>query len=229
MRRIRLVSAIAALVTVTASAHLAHLESKAGQAPSDGSPLMNPSHKHWSRTAPESFRVRFETSKGNFIVEAHRSWAPRGVDRFYNLVAAGFFDDSRFFRIRARYIAQFGIPGRPDVAAVWKDRAIADDRVRQSNRRGFIAYAMTGPNTRTTQLYINLVDNLHLDAEGFAPIGRVIDGMQAVDSLYSGYDEQSGGGMRRGKQAPLFAGGNEYLDRDFPKLDKLARARLDFK
>ena len=188
--------------------------------------LLNPRHKLWKRKAPDVFRVKFETSKGDFVVEAHRDWAPHGADRLYNLVRAGFFDDSRFFRVRAGFIAQFGIPGDPAVAAVWRSRAIPDDPARQSNTRGFVAYAMTGPDTRTTQLFVNLADNSRLDGEGFAPVGRVVEGMDVVDRLYAGYGETAGGGMRGGKQAPLFEGGNAYLDREFPKLDRLLRAGI---
>lgn len=177
--------------------------------------------------APEVFRARFETGRGAFVVEARCAWAPRGVDRFYHLVHTGFFDDSRFFRVRARYIAQFGIPGDPTLAATWRDRTFPDDSARESNARGTIAYAMlTTPNTRTTQLFINLADNTALDAQGFAPIGRVVEGMAVVDSLYAGYDEGAGGGMRAGKQGRIFAEGNAHLDRDFPKLDRLIRARI---
>ncbi|MFY9555251.1 MAG: peptidylprolyl isomerase [Blastocatellia bacterium] len=168
-----------------------------------------------------------DTSKGLFVLEVHRDWAPRGADRFYNLVRAGFFDNSRFFRVRAGFIAQFGIAGDPATAAVWKDQAIPDDPVRQSNTRGSIAYAMTGPNTRTTQLYINLADNSRLDRDGFSPIGKVVEGMAVVDQLYSGYDEHAGGGMRGGKQGLIFAGGNAYLDREFPRLDKVVRATIE--
>jgi len=187
---------------------------------------MNPKHEMWRQAAPAVFRVRFETSKGSFVVEAHRDWASHGVDRFYNLARAGFFDDSRFFRVRASFIAQFGIPGDPAIAAIWQDQTIQDDPPRQSNARGFVAYAMTGPNSRTTQLFINLSDNSRLDKEGFAPIGKVIEGMEIVDQLYAGYGEEAGGGMRGGKQEKLFRGGNAYLDREFPKLDKLVRAKI---
>ena len=187
--------------------------------------LMNPRHEWWAVSAPGVFRVKVETSQGAFVVECHRDWATHGADRFYNLVRAGFFDDSRFFRVRAGFIAQFGIPGEPAVAAVWQDQTIPDDPVRQSNTRGFVAYAMTGPNRRTTQLFINLADNSRLDKEGFAPIGRVVEGMEVVDRLYAGYGEEAGGGMRGGKQGQLFKGGNAYLDREFPRLDKLLRAR----
>ena len=189
--------------------------------------LKNPRHKLWNRQAPEVFKVRFETGKGPFIIEVHRMWAPRGADRFYNLVSQGFFDDSRFFRVRAGYIVQFGIPGDPVIASLWRNQTILDDPVRQSNLRSFVAFAMTGPDTRTTQIYINLVDNTRLDAEGFSPIGKVVAGMESVDQLYAGYGEDAGGGMRGGKQGRIFEAGNEYLDKNFPKLDKLIRARID--
>ena len=188
--------------------------------------LMDPSHALWSEPAPDVFQVRVETSKGSFVIEAHRAWAPTGVDRFYNLVRTGFFDDSRFFRVRAGFIAQFGIPGDPAVTALWKDRTMPDDPVRQSNTRGYVAYAMTGPDTRTTQLYINYGDHARLDAEGFAPIGRVVEGMEVVDQLYAGYDEEAGGGMRGGKQDKMLEGGNAHLDAHFPLLDKLWRATM---
>jgi peptidyl-prolyl cis-trans isomerase A (cyclophilin A) len=176
------------------------------------------------KTAPEIFQVKFQTSKGDFIIEAHREWAPRGVDRFFDLVRARLFDDSRFFRVRAGFIVQFGIAGDPAVATRWKEKTIADDPVRESNTRGLVTYAMTGPDARTTQLFINLGDNSRLDREGFAPIGRVIEGMPIVDQLYAGYGEEAGGGMRGGKQEKLFAEGNRYLDREFPKLDKILKA-----
>jgi cyclophilin family peptidyl-prolyl cis-trans isomerase len=174
-----------------------------------------------NETAPEVFQVKFQTSKGDFIIEGHRDWAPRGANRFFDLVRAGFFDDSRFFRVRAGFIVQFGIAGDPAVATGWKEKTIADDPVRESNTRGFVTYAMTGPGARTTQLFINLADNSRLDREGFAPIGRVIEGMENVDQLYAGYGEEAGGGMRGGKQEKLFGEGNRYLDREFPKLDKI--------
>lgn len=188
--------------------------------------LRHPDHPFFAEPALAVFQARFETTQGVFIIEVTRAWAPRGADRFYHLVRAGFFDDSRFFRVRAGYIAQFGIPGDPSIAGLWRDRAMPDDSATQSNRRGFIAYAMTGPDTRTTQLFINLADNVQLDAQGFAPIGRVIEGMDAVDRLYAGYDESAGGGMRLGRQGRIFAEGNAHLDRDFPLLDRLLRAAI---
>jgi len=179
-----------------------------------------------SPAAPRVFDARVETSKGLFVLEIQRDWAPRGADRFYTLARAGFFDDSRFFRVVPNFIAQFGIPGDPRVASAWRDRAFDDDSVRHSNVRGTIAFAMTGPNTRTTQLFISLTDNTRLDSQGFAPIGSVIEGMAVVDSLYSGYGESSGGGVRAGRQAALFSGGNVYLDQTYPKLDRLIRVTI---
>ncbi|MDQ6623427.1 MAG: peptidylprolyl isomerase [Verrucomicrobiota bacterium] len=188
--------------------------------------LRDPGSAFWTEEAPKVFRAKFVTSKGDFVIEAHRDWAPRGVDRFYNLVRAGFFDDSRFFRVRAGFIVQFGIAGDPAIATRWRDEKIAEDPPRQTNTRGFVSYAMTGPDARTTQLFVNLADNSRLDAEGFAPIGRVVEGMKVVDAIYSGYGEASGGGMRGGKQQRLFAEGNAFLDREFPKLDRIVKAEI---
>jgi len=175
---------------------------------------------------PARFYVRFDTSQGAFTVEVTRDWAPRGADRFYELVRNRFFDGQKFFRVRAGFIAQFGLHPDPKVIAKWKHRTIPDDPVTQSNVRGTLAYAMTGPDTRSTQIYINLADNARLDKEGFAQFGRVVEGMDVVDHLYSGYGESAGGGMRGGKQGPIEAGGNEYLDKNFPKLDFIKTARL---
>ena len=168
--------------------------------------------------------VDIDTSQGRFALEVHPEWAPLGAARFLDLVKSHYFDDSRFFRVRAGFIVQFGIAGSPKVSQVWRAKTIADDPVKQSNLRGHAAFAMTGKDTRSTQIYINLADNVRLDADGFAPIAKVIEGMDHVDQIYSGYGESSGGGMRTGKQAPMFEEGNAWLDREFPKLDKLIRA-----
>lgn len=192
----------------------------------DRAALRDPSSTFWRTSAPALYYARIETTKGTFTLEIDRALAPLGADRFYNLARAGFFDDSRFSRVVAGFIAQFGISGDPSVAAIWTTRAFPDDSVRASNVRGTIAFAMTGPNTRTTQLYINLVDNTRLDAQGFAPIGRVVQGMDVVDRLYSAYGEASGGGVRAGKQGPLIAGGNAYVDREYPSLDRLVRVTI---
>ena len=174
--------------------------------------------------APERFDVRFETSQGPIVVAVHRAWAPAGADRFYYLVRNGFFDGERFFRVREGFIAQFGLNGDPAVIAAWKHRNMPDDPVRVSNIRGTLAYAMTGPNTRTTQIYINLSNNQKLDSQGFAPFAQVTSGMDAVDHIYAGYGENAGGGVRAGKQGLIEAGGNAYLMREFPKLDYIIRA-----
>jgi cyclophilin family peptidyl-prolyl cis-trans isomerase len=188
--------------------------------------LLNPKDKAWKVESPDIFKVKVSTTKGDFVIEIHKTWGRIGANRFYNLVRNGFYDDSRFYRIREGAFAQFGIPGNPKVAQVWQHESMADDSVAQSNERSFIAYAMTGPNARTTQLFINLKNNAHQDKDGFAPIGRVISGMEVVDALYAGYAESSGGGMRGGKQGRLFEEGNAYLDREFPKLDKLLKAEI---
>jgi peptidyl-prolyl cis-trans isomerase A (cyclophilin A) len=176
--------------------------------------------------APNVFRVKFETTAGNFVIETHRDWAPHGADRFYQLVRTKYFDDSRFFRTVAGKWVQFGIAGDPKVALKWRNRTIADDPVKQSNTPGFVAFAFTKPGTRATEIYINLGDNSGQDAQGFAPFGKVVEGMDVVEKLYSGYGENSGGGMRAGHQDPMFQEGRAYLDREFPKLDKLIRAKI---
>lgn len=221
----RLVCAAALVLCLAASPSPASSKKQA-RANEARAALMNPRHEFWRRKAPGVYRVKFETGEGDFVVEVRRAWAPNGADRFYNLARAGFFDDSRFFRVVSGFVAQFGIPGDPRVAAVWRSQTIRDDPVRQSNTRGFLAYAMTGPDARTTQIFINLGDNSRLDKEGFAPFGRVVKGMEVVERLYAGYGEGAGGGMRAGRQDKIFEGGNAYLDREFPKLDRLLRAEV---
>ena len=160
-------------------------------------------------------------------MDVTRAWAPHGADRFYNLVKAGFFDGQKFFRVRAGFIAQFGLHPDPQVIAEWKNRTMPDDTARVSNRRGTLAYAMlTTPNTRTTQIFINLADNAQLDPQGFAPFGQIVQGVEVIDSLYAAYDERAGGGMRAGNQAPIEREGNAWLERNFPKLDYIIRARI---
>jgi homoserine O-acetyltransferase len=188
--------------------------------------LLDPAGDYWKQNAPAVYQVKVATTQGSFTIEAHRDWAPRGAGRFYHLVRAGFYDDSRFFRVIAGDFAQFGIPGDPLLAVTWRNASFADDPVKQSNVRGYVAYAMTGPNARTTQIFVLMGDRSRQDKDGFAPFGRVVDGMDAVDKLYSGYGEGAGGGMRGGKQAKIFEGGNAYMDAAFPKLDKLLRATV---
>jgi cyclophilin family peptidyl-prolyl cis-trans isomerase len=189
--------------------------------------LLHPESPEMNSQAPDRFRVSLETTKGLVVLEIHRDWAPRGADRFYNLVRHGFYDDARFFRVIAGRWAQFGIPGDPQIAALWRQQTFPDDPPRESNRRGTIAFAFAVPKGRTTQVFINLRDNSEtLDPQGFAPFGRVVEGMDAVDALNAEYGESAGGGIRGGRQDPLFAGGNVYLAREFPRLDFIRRARV---
>jgi peptidyl-prolyl cis-trans isomerase A (cyclophilin A) len=176
-----------------------------------------------SLALPE-YRLRLETTKGPIIIEVHRDWAPRAADRFYELVTARYFDDTRFFRVVKGQWAQFGINGDPAVSARWRERTIPDDPPEQSVVRGRVAFAFAVPNGRTTQVYISLRDNSYQDAQGFTPFGEVVEGMDVADALNSEYGETSGGGIRAGRQQPLFDGGNAYLDREFPRLDRLLHA-----
>jgi cyclophilin family peptidyl-prolyl cis-trans isomerase len=186
--------------------------------------LLDPGHAEWSQPAPPTARARFETSKGPIVLELVREWAPLGVDRFYNLVRLGFYDDARFHRVSNGYIVQFGLSGDPAVTAAWRGHELPDDPPRSRNRRGTFAFAMKGPSTRLTQVYINLADNSRNDDEAFSILGTVVEGMAVLDSLYSGYGESSGSGMRQGRQSPIEEGGNAYLDRQYPLLDRILRA-----
>jgi homoserine O-acetyltransferase len=188
--------------------------------------LIDPGHEYWKQVAPAVYQVKVATTQGDFTIETHREWAPRGADRFYNLVRAGFYDDSRFFRVLPNDFAQFGIPGDPLLAATWRNASFADDPVKQSNVRGYVAFAMTGPDARTTQIFVLMGDRSRQDKDGFAPFGKVVAGMDVVDKLYAGYGEGAGGGMRGGKQAKIFEGGNAYIDEAFPKLDRLIGAMV---
>src|SRR5437667_6451048 len=191
--------------------------------------LLNPDAREMTRRAPDVFHVRFETSKGLIRLEIRRQQAPYGVDRFYNLVRAGYYDDAYFFRVIKERWAQFGIHGDPKISKVWRTRTIPDDPRRESNLRGTIAFAFAVPNGRTTQVFINLRNNSAThDREPFVPFGRVIEGMDVADELYSDYGEQAGGGIRGGKQDPLFADGNDYLKRNFPRLDYITKATIEY-
>ena len=177
--------------------------------------------------SPDDFQVRLDTTEGAITVAVHRSWAPRGADRFHELVTAGYYDDSRFFRVVKGQWAQFGINGNPDVSKRWREQPIPDDPpAGHSVVRGAVAFAFAVPNGRTTQVYISLRDNSYQDAQGFVPFGEVVSGMDVADALNSEYGEGSGGGIRAGHQQPLFDGGNAYLDREFPRLDRLIRAQV---
>jgi peptidyl-prolyl cis-trans isomerase A (cyclophilin A) len=173
-----------------------------------------------------TYRVDFDTSKGPFVIEVHRDWAPNGADRFYNLVKNGFYDNARFFRVIQGFMVQFGINGDPKISAVWREARIKDDPVRISNKRTFVTFATAGPNTRTTQVFINYGDNRNLDEMGFAPFGQVVSGMKVVDALYSGYGEGAPQG-RGPEQGRLQAEGNQYLARGFANLDYIKKATLE--
>jgi len=218
---------VAALSLVTLVATVAACSKQeaagSGAAPPSGA-LLDPSLARES--APAVFKARFDTSKGAFVVEVTRAWAPEGADRFYNLVKIGFFDDVRFFRVIDGFMVQFGIHGSPEVNAKWRDANIPDDPVKESNRRGFLSFATSGPASRSTQVFINFVDdNARLDGMGFSPFAKVVEGMDVVDALYKGYGEGAPNG-RGPSQERIQKEGNAYLDKGFPELDRVTRATL---
>jgi peptidyl-prolyl cis-trans isomerase A (cyclophilin A) len=169
--------------------------------------------------APAEYRAAFDTSAGPFVVLVHRSWAPKGADRFYNLVKYGFFNNARFFRVIPNFMVQFGINGDPGIQEPWRDANIADDPVTQSNKRGTITFATAGPNTRTSQVFINFANNAPLDRDGFAPFGEVVSGMEAVDKINAEYREQP-------NQDAIQRQGNAYLTKQFPRLDYVRKAAI---
>ena len=194
--------------------------------PSGRVALLVPGSDKSSVTAPDSFSARFETTKGNFVIQVHRAWSPSGADRFYYLVRNGFYDDTRFFRAIPNFMVQFGLSGDPKLSGVWRDKYIYDDEVKQSNKRGFVTYAKGGANTRTTQVFINYKDNgQNLDGQGFAPFGQVVEGMDVVDQLYKDYGDAPPGG-KGPEQMRIRNEGNAYLDKEFPKLDKIVKATV---
>jgi peptidyl-prolyl cis-trans isomerase A (cyclophilin A) len=187
-------------------------------------PLANPASLR--EQAPATYKVKFDTSKGPFVVEVTRAWAPRGADRFYNLVKNGFYDNVRFFRVISGFMVQFGIHGDPGVMANWRTAQIQDDPVTQSNTRGMITFATAGPNTRTSQVFINFANNSQLDQSGFAPFGKVVSGMNVVDALNAEYGE----GAPRGRgpdRSRLQSEGNAYLAKDFPRMDYIKKATIE--
>jgi peptidyl-prolyl cis-trans isomerase A (cyclophilin A) len=185
--------------------------------------LMNPAALN--AKAPDVYEVTFTTTKGDFVVQVNRAWAPIGADRFYNLVKHRFFDDASFFRVLPGFIVQFGLSANPQVSKVWQSANIKDDRVAQSNKPGFLTFATAGPNTRTTQLFINLGDNAQLDSMGFAPFGQVTSGMDVVSKLYGGYGEGAPSG-RGPDQGSISSQGKAYLDKNFPNLDSIKSATV---
>lgn len=175
--------------------------------------------------APPTYKAKFDTSKGSFVIQVTRAWAPNGADRFYNLVKNGYFDDGRFFRVISGFMAQFGLNGDPALNAKWRVARIQDDSVAQSNTRGMVTFATSGPNARTTQVFISFGDNSRLDGMGFAPFGKIISGMDAVDKLYSGYGEGAPNG-RGPDQNRIQTEGNAYLTQSFPRLDHVTKASI---
>jgi peptidyl-prolyl cis-trans isomerase A (cyclophilin A) len=207
---------------VVALALLAACEKAPPPPPADTAtpaPAPAPAAEPAPATAPANFRIRIETSRGPLVVEAHRDWSPNGVDRLFQLVEAGYFDNLRFFRVVPGFVVQFGMHGDPATYAQWEARRLPDDPVTQTNRRGMISFATSGPNTRATQLFINLQDNPRLDGMGFSPVAQVVEGMSVVDAIFSGYGEGPDQGRIR-------AEGNAYLEREFPKLDYIRSARV---
>jgi len=176
--------------------------------------------------APATYKAKFDTSKGVFVIEVTRAWAPQGADRFYNLVKNGFFDNTRFFRVIPNFMVQFGISGDPALNTKWRVARIPDDKPAQSNTRGMVTFATSGPNARTTQVFINFKNNSRLDALGFAPFGKVVSGMNVVDALNGEYGEGAPDG-RGPDQMRLQTEGNAYLAKDFPRMDFIKKATIE--
>jgi peptidyl-prolyl cis-trans isomerase A (cyclophilin A) len=194
-----------------------------GQTAANKAKLQNPAAL--TERAPATFKANFDTSAGAFVIEVHRDWAPMGADRFYNLVKNGYYDGVRFFRVISGFMAQFGMHGDPSVQKAWSNAEIKDDPVKESNKRGYVTFATRGPNSRTTQLFINFKDNAGLDKQGFTPFGQVTSGMDVVDKLYSGYGEGAPNGSGP-SQGQISAEGNAYLTKSFPKLDYIKSATI---
>ena len=176
--------------------------------------------------APQEFDIVFETTKGGFRARVHREWAPNGADRLHELVSERFFNDVAVFRMLDGFVAQFGISGDPQTGASWRENPIPDDPVKGSNKEGTISFAMAGPGTRTSQVFVNLSDNTRLDSMGFAPVAQVVEGMDVVHSFHGGYGE----GAPRGNgpsQGEIQRRGNEYLREEFPELDYIRDARIE--
>jgi len=173
--------------------------------------------------APEKFKARFDTTKGTFVIEVQREWSPNGADRFYNLVKNGYYDGVKFFRVVPGFVVQWGIHGDPSIATTWLKATIPDDVVKESNKRGFVTYAKSNaPNSRSVQLFINLVDNARLDGMGFAPFGKVAEGMDVVEKLYGGYAE----GLTK-LQGRIAEEGNAFLEKNYPQLDGIKKATIE--
>jgi peptidyl-prolyl cis-trans isomerase A (cyclophilin A) len=202
-----------------------------GQQPATAAPEKQPELKDRTAATPPAaepaapakdanvYRVKFETTQGDFVVEVHRDWAPTGADHFRQLVESGFYDDARFFRVLPNFVAQFGIPRDPALHRKWSKKVLKDDPVKRTNAMGTLVFATAGPNTRTTQLFINLRDNARLDGDGFAPFGQIVQGMGVVTRLYGGYGE-------RPDQKAAEQRGNAYFSSEFPQLDYIKKATI---
>ena len=229
IRTLLSISVLCALATVGLPAQQSQGAKPAGTKPAAGKPttakpaatpsaaLRTPSKL--TAIAPATYKASFDTTAGSFVVEVHRDWAPKGADRFYNLVRNGYYDDTRFFRVVPNFMVQFGINGNPAIQKVWRNANIPDDPVTQTNKRGAITFANAGPNTRTTQVFINYRSNAGLDKQGFAPFGEVISGMEVVDKINAQYGQEP-------EQGLIQAQGNRYLMKAFPKLDAIKRATI---
>ena len=234
MRRDGRVVVIAALTCAVGHTATAQRGGRAGSPPSQApkatatrtAPLRDPSNAFWKTHAPETFTADMETSRGMITMEFTRAWAPNGVDHFYNLARAGYYDNSRFFRVVYGFIAQFGIAADPAAANLWGSQTIPADSVREHNVRGTISYAQFKPTDRTSNVFINLRDNPNLDTLGFAPIGRVMQGMEVADSLFANYGELPSSDPPLGDPKRLYAETNKYLDEKYPKLDRIIKITI---
>lgn len=188
--------------------------------------LANPAHPYWKSHAPDTALFDVETSRGTMVLQLVRAWAPNGVDRFYNLARAGFFDDTRFYRVLPYYIAQFGLAANPSTDAIWRARKLPRDTVVASNVRGALSFAQNTPRDRSSTLFFNLRDNPTLDSLGFTPIGLVIEGMEAADSIYFGYGELPSSPAPLGNPRRFYGESNRFLDKEYPKLDRIIAIRL---
>jgi peptidyl-prolyl cis-trans isomerase A (cyclophilin A) len=213
-----------AFAQAPAAAPKAGAAKKTGTATSSSARLMNPAA--WTKQAPGEFKVKFTTTKGDFVVDVHRDWSPRGADRFYNLARSGFFTNVSFYRVVPGFVVQFGAPPDPKVGAAWMKANIKDDPVKQTNKKYGLTFAMGGPNTRTTEIFINLRDNAALDGMGFSPFGEVVEGQEVVDQIYSGYGDMQEQGGHGPSQGRVQMEGKAYLDKSFPKLDSIKTAAI---
>jgi len=210
------------LLPLAAAALLAGCGGGGGKSSTPAEPpgaLLHPSAL--TKKAPQIFDITFHTTKGDFVITVHRTWAAHGADRLYNLAKAHFFDGVEFFRVVPNFVVQFGISPYPAVSKAWRSAMIPDDIVTNHNTRGNVSFASAGPNTRTTQLFVNLGDNSGLDNNGFAPVGSVTSGMDVIDKLYSGYGDEP-----TPHQPEMQTQGNAWLDKNYPKLDKITTARV---